>query len=113
MKIMKGMMILDFMMQTSMEHLQFAPVVTGIVALYLQVRPTATSRDVKNWIKDNGTLLPQSIDANSGDGWWSPYGDDTDTAYWTGQYNLRGADSRVLYNPYANDDEDFNRKCGI
>ena len=82
-----------------------APVVTGIVALYLQVRPTATSRDVKNWIKDNGTLLPQSIDANSGDGWWSPYGDDTDTAYWTGQYNLRGADSRVLYNPYANDDE--------
>jgi len=82
-----------------------APVVTGIVALYLQVRPTATSRDVKNWIKDNGTLLLQTIDANSGDGWWSPYGDDTDTAYWTGQYNLRGADSRVLYNPYANDDE--------
>lgn len=82
-----------------------APVVTGIVALYLQVRPTATSRDVKNWIKDNGTLLLQTIDANSGDGWWSPYGDDTDTAYWTGSYNLRGADSRVLYNPYANDDE--------
>ena len=81
-----------------------APVVTGIVALYLQVRPTATSRDVKNWIKDNGTLLPQTIDANNGDGWWSPYSDDTDTAYWTGQYNLRGADSRVLYNPYANDD---------
>ena len=81
-----------------------APVVTGIIALYLQVRPTATSRDVKNWIKDNGTLLPQTIDSNSGDGWWSPYSDDTDTAYWTGSYNLRGADSRVLYNPYANDD---------
>ena len=81
-----------------------APVVTGIIALYLQERPTATSRDVKNWIKDNGTLLPQTTDANSGDGWWSPYGDDTITAYWTGTYNLRGADCRVLYNPYANDD---------
>jgi subtilisin family serine protease len=81
-----------------------APVVTGIIALYLQERPTATSRDVKNWIKDNGTLLPQTTDANSGDGWWSPYGDDTITSYWTGSYNLRGADCRVLYNPYANDD---------
>ena len=82
-----------------------APVVTGIVALYLQVRPTATSRDIKSWIKDNGTLLLQTTDSNSGDGWWSPYSDDTDIAYWTGSYNLRGADSRVLYNPYSNDVE--------
>ena len=57
MKIMKGMMILVFMIVNSMEHCSMAPVVTGLIALYLETNPTATSRQVKEWLKNRGSRL--------------------------------------------------------
>ena len=72
-----------------------APVTTGLIALYLQANPKATSRDVKTWLKNNASKLTTLYqDATT---------DDTTTAYWTGLYNMRGAERRILYNPYAND----------
>jgi len=83
-----------------------SPVACGLIALFLEANPKATSRDVKNWLKDHGTtILPVTTSSSSGDGFYSAINDDTQTNYWTGSYNLRGADPRVTYNPYANDDK--------
>jgi len=81
-----------------------APVACGLIALFLQANPTADSRTVHNWLKDHGTtVLPITTSTNSGTGFYSPNNDDTQTSYWTGSYNLRGARSGVSYNPYATD----------
>ena len=74
-----------------------APVVTGLIALYLESNPSATSADVRAWLKRHGSrVVPSSqyVDVQS---------DDTTTAYWTGLFNLRGAERRLLYDPSAND----------
>lgn len=82
-----------------------APVACGLIALFLEANPTADSRAVHNWLKDHGTtILSVTTSGMSGDGFYSPNNDDTQTSYWTGSYNLRGAEPRVSYNPYANDD---------
>lgn len=73
-----------------------SPVACGVIALYLQTNPTATSRDVKNWLKKHGSVVV-------GDLLTDQYTDDTSTTYWTGQYNMRDAERRIIYNPYAND----------
>lgn len=74
-----------------------SPVVAGLIALYLQTNPKATSAQVKDWLKRNG-----SVGVSTGL-YQDQYTDDTTTTYWTGQYNMRGAEKRILYNPYAND----------
>jgi hypothetical protein len=74
-----------------------APVVAGLVAVYLQTNPKATSVQVKDWLKMRG-----SVGVSTGL-YQDQYIDDTTTTYWTGQYNMRGAEKRILYNPYAND----------
>lgn len=72
-----------------------APVCVGLVSLYLETNPTATSREVKTWLRDRGTVeLPEEL-------LWDVYDNDTTTEYWTYTYNLRGSSRRVLYNPYA------------
>lgn len=82
-----------------------APVTTGVIALYLQANPRATSRDVKNWIKDRGSVLLESAASNiENKGYLDQYPDDTIANYWTGFYNMRGAETRIIYNPYANDE---------
>ena len=72
-----------------------SPVAAGVIALYLQSNPRATQRQTKNWLNKYGSKIG------------SPYRDDnTDdqtTAYWTGQYNMRGAEKRILFNPYYTD----------
>ena len=73
-----------------------SPVACGVIALYLQTNPTATSRDVKNWLKKHGSVVV-------GDLLTDQYTDDNSTTYWTGQYNMRDAERRIIYNPYAND----------
>lgn len=76
-----------------------APVCTGLVALYLQTNPKATSIDVKNWLFTHGSKTVSSelyVDL---------YPDDTTTSYWTGAFNLRGAARRILYNPYTGDNQ--------
>jgi subtilisin family serine protease len=74
-----------------------APVVTGLIALYLETNPSATSQVVKEWLKNHGSVV---VDTNS---YQDDVQNDTLTTYWTGQYNLRGSERRILYNPYSND----------
>lgn len=71
-----------------------APVISGLVALYLQTKPSASSIEVKNWLKKYGSKV---ITAYRDD-----YSDDTTTEYWTGSFNMRGAEKRISYNPYDN-----------
>ena len=75
-----------------------APVVTGVIALYLQINPTATSKEVKEWLNTYGSVYEPS-DAK----WFDWRQDPTQFNYWTESFNLRGAPRRILYNPYAND----------
>ena len=74
-----------------------APVATSVLSVYLQANPTATQREVKSWIRETGSVVvadEQFQDSQP---------DDTQTNYWTFSYTLRGAERRVIYNPYAND----------
>lgn len=71
-----------------------APVVTGVIALYLQSNPKATARDVKNWLNSNGSKLLTSL-------YLDPVSNDTLTTYWTGLYNMRGAQKRILFSPFT------------
>ena len=75
-----------------------APVVTGVIALYLQINPTATSKQVKDWLNTYGSVIE-----NDNAKWFDWRQDPTQFNYWTEMFNLRGAPRRILYNPYAND----------
>ncbi len=74
-----------------------APVTSGLLVLYLQSNPKATSREVKTWLKNNGSVIAVPSE------YQDEYSDDTQTSYWTGSFNMRGAERRILYNPFAND----------
>ena len=76
-----------------------APVVTGLVALYLETNPTATSRQVKDFLFEQGSVVV--ADALYSD----QYSDDSQTTYWTGSYNLRGAQRRILRDKTASPTE--------
>jgi subtilisin family serine protease len=72
-----------------------APVVTGLIGLYLETHPTATNKEVKEWLLNYGsTVVPTELLQNTTT-------DDTTTNYWLESYNLRGAPRRIAYNPYA------------
>ncbi len=74
-----------------------APVVTGLVALFLESKPSATSDDVKNFIKNDASVGLSTYQYSDG------YPDDDNQYYWLASSNMRGAERRILYNPYAND----------
>ena len=71
-----------------------APVATGVLALYLQSNPTATSREVKDWLKEYGSKVITDYQDSQPD--------DTQTTYWTFSFTLRGAEKRILFNPFTN-----------
>ena len=74
-----------------------SPVVAGMVALFLESKPDATSAEVLDYIKDQGSkVLPNSD-------WVDLYPSDSDADYWRGEYNNRGAANRVLFDPTASD----------
>jgi hypothetical protein len=76
-----------------------SPVVAGMVALFLESKPDATSAEVLDFIKEQGSkVLPASE-------WSDPYPSDSDADYWRQPYNNRGAASRVLFDPTASDTE--------
>ena len=76
-----------------------SPVVAGVVALFLESKPNATSAEVKDFIMDQGSkVLPASE-------WEDQYPDDTDARYWRNSLNNRGAANRVLFDPTASDTE--------
>ena len=71
-----------------------APVATGVLALYLQSNPTATSREVKEWLNQHGSKVITDYQDSQPD--------DTQTTYWTFSFTLRGAEKRILFNPFTN-----------
>jgi hypothetical protein len=74
-----------------------APVACGVLALYLQTNPSASSKEVKRWLFKHGSVIvddTQYLDVQP---------DDTATTYWTNSFNMRGAQKRIIYNPFAND----------
>jgi hypothetical protein len=76
-----------------------SPVVAGVVALFLQSKPSATSAEVKDFIRTQASqMLPNSE-------WSNPYPTDNNAEYWRDAYNNRGAANRVVYDPTASDAE--------
>ena len=74
-------------------------VVAGVVALFLESRPSATSAEVKDFIRTHASqMLPNSE-------WLNPYPTDNNAEYWRDSYNNRGAANRVVYDPTASDAE--------
>jgi len=72
-------------------------VVSGVIALFLESKPNATSAEVKDFIKTHASKVLPSTE------WSDPYTDDSDADYWRQAYNNRGAASRVLFDPTASD----------
>tara|TARA_B100002019_G_scaffold293356_1_gene320363 strand:- start:1223 stop:3214 length:1992 start_codon:yes stop_codon:yes gene_type:complete len=90
-----------------------SPVVAGVVALYLQQNPTATSYDVHDWLRNQGT---RDTDEEM---FYDPYpyseyikGNNI-TDYWTYGYNLRQAPRRMIHSPSANDTTPKMRNVSI
>ena len=76
-----------------------SPVVAGVVALFLQSKPSATSSEVKDFIRTQASqMLPNTE-------WANPYPTDNNAEYWRDAYNNRGAANRVIYDPTASDAE--------
>ena len=74
-----------------------APVACGLLTLYLQSNPKASSRDIKEWLKKHGSVIVEQSQ------YLDEYANDNDILYWDQFYNMRGAERRILYNPFAND----------
>ena len=76
-----------------------SPVACGMVALFLESKPDATSAEVLDFIKEQGSkVLPNSE-------WSNPYPTDNNEEYWRDSFNNRGAASRILFDPTASDTE--------
>ena len=74
-----------------------SPVCAGLVALHLESVPGATSREVKKFLDEQGSItVPDSLfeDTNPSIG---------TTSYWFTYFNLRGAKRRVLRDRSASD----------
>ena len=70
---------------------------TGLVALFLETNPSATSSDVKDFLANDGSKLL------SGSEWVDQYTNDSSTNYWSESFNNRGAANRVAFDPFASD----------
>ena len=73
-----------------------SPVASGVLALYLEVNPAATQRELKEWMKTKGSVM---LDRSKYIDYWI---DELTQEYWSAPWNLRKAEGRVIYNPYAN-----------
>ena len=80
---------------TSFNGTAASPVAAGVIALYMEMNPTATSRQVKEWLKVRGSRIVNSYQDD--------FTDDTTVNYWEYQRNLRGAEKRILHDETAND----------
>ena len=61
----------------------------------MQSNPGAGITEVKGWLHDHGSVIEPTYCDNR-----NP--DPTQLAYWSGSYNLRDAEPRILFNPFAN-----------
>ena len=60
----------------------------------MEMNPTATSRQVKEWLNTRGSLEFDFFDRNT---------DDTQTDYWLDAFNLKGAPKKLIHDETAND----------
>ena len=74
-----------------------SPVVAGVVALFLESKPSATSGEVLDFIKTQASQILSDTE------WLNPYPTDNNAEYWRQSFNNRGAASRVLFDPTASD----------
>ena len=74
-----------------------SPVVAGVVALFLESKPSATSGEVLDFIKTQASQMLSDTE------WLNPYPTDNNAEYWRQDFNNRGAASRVLFDPTASD----------
>ena len=74
-----------------------SPVAAGLVALFLESKPDATSGDVKDFLNDQGTRVVPSTE------WVDEYPDDSDADYWRQAYNNRGAATKMIFDRTATD----------
>ena len=74
-----------------------SPVVAGSVALFLESKPDATSGEVKEFLKTQGSV------GVSTDKYLDPFPVDDNQYYWSTSRNLRGAHRNVLFDPTASD----------
>ena len=74
-----------------------SPVVAGVVALFLESKPSATSGEVLDFIKTQASQILSDTE------WLNPYPTDNNAEYWRQEFNNRGAASRVLFDPTASD----------
>lgn len=84
------------------------PTTAGVIALYLQLNPSATSKDVKKWLLEHSSPLGGDIsESRYGDRWpsfltYGPSGASSSRREpgETGDPVFGGHQNRVLYNPY-------------
>ena len=74
-----------------------SPVVAGSVALFLESKPDATSGEVKEFLRTQGSV------GVSTDKYLDPFPDDDNQYYWSTSRNLRGASRNILFDPTASD----------
>ena len=71
-----------------------SPICAGLIALYMQSNPGAGITEVKGWLHDHGSVIDSTYTDTEPD--------PTQLSYWSGSYNLRESEKRILYNPFAN-----------
>tara|TARA_A100001515_G_scaffold39045_1_gene30730 strand:+ start:24982 stop:27291 length:2310 start_codon:yes stop_codon:yes gene_type:complete len=84
------------------------PQVTGVIAQKLQADPSMNRIDVRNWLMSEGSVVVDNEEFWGGrSGSSLPYTPEdavgvNSVAYWSDDYALRGNNTRILFNPYAN-----------
>ena len=95
------------------------PQVTGVIAQKLQADPSMNRIDVRNWLMSEGSVMVDNEEFWGGRAetiFGVPIFGTTSSvpftpedavgvnsvAYWSGNYSLRGNNTRILFNPYAN-----------
>jgi len=76
-----------------------SPVVCGLVALFLESNPTASCADAKNFILTHGSA------GITTDKFLDVFATDDNQYYWSTGNNLRGAATRIAFDPFASDTE--------
>ncbi len=87
------------------------PQVTGVIAQKLQADPSMNRIDVRNWLMSEGSVVVDNEEFWGGrSGSSLPYTPEdavgvNSVAYWSDNYALRGNNTRILFNPYANNSQ--------